>query len=422
VAASSPSSAPSSDARRILLVAPQPFFRVTGTPINILMMCRALSEAGYVVDLATLPYGEDVELPGLRLFRTWKLPLIRDVKVGFSAAKILFNPLLMMLVGSLLVRRRYDVVHAIEEAAFYAVPLARLFGRRSVTDLDSDLCRQLRDHGSPLARGLASPAGWLRRAVLRQSTCALSVARYMTEIARAESPATPVFEINDVPMAEACRPADPAAMAALRYELGLGQARLVVYTGNLDRRQGVEELIEAMVTVCAQHDDAVLLIVGGTPDRIEALGRYARSLGTSDAVRLVGPRPPAIMPEVMGMAAVLASPRLEPDATPLKVFSYMASGRPIVATDLPTHTEVLDRTSAILVTPTADGLAGGIVTVLDDPEAGASLGDRARALVEEHYTFALFKRRLLTMYDAVLSERTAAVATAHGSQGAWLHG
>lgn len=413
----SASKPPPADARRILLVAPQPFFRVTGTPINILMMCRGLVEHGFAVDLATLPYGEDVDLPGLRLRRTWRLPLICDVKAGFSGVKIFFNLLLMGMLAGLLLRRRYAAVHAIEEAAFYAVPLARLAKVPVVTDLDSDLCRQLRDHGSPLARALAGPAGWLRRFVLRRSSCALSVACHMTEIAHAESPATPVFEINDIPMEEAIRPADAAAMASLRAELGLGDARLVVYTGNLDRRQGVEELIRAMPAVRARHRDAILLIAGGTPGRIEALGRLVGGLGLEDAVRLIGVRPPSTMPEVMGIADVLVSPRLEPYTTPLKVFSYMASGRPIVATDLPTHTEVLDPASAVLVAPDAAGLAAGITAVLDDPQAAAARGAHARTQVNEHHTFARFKWRLLTMYDFLLSEPSAGLDRARPTKG-----
>jgi glycosyltransferase involved in cell wall biosynthesis len=61
------------------------------------------------------------------------------------------------------------------------------------------------------------------------------------------------------------------------------------------------------------------------------------------------------MPEYMGLAEVLVSPRLEPYTTPLKIFSYMASGRPIVATDLPTHTQLLDAEAAILGPPTPAG-------------------------------------------------------------------
>jgi glycosyltransferase involved in cell wall biosynthesis len=95
---------------------------------------------------------------------------------------------------------------------------------------------------------------------------------------------------------------------------------------------------------------------------------------------------------------VLVSPRLEPYVTPLKIYAYMASGRPIVATDLPTHTEVLDLNSAILAPPSAEGLAEGIVRAFNEPARSARLGLRARQLVEREHTYEAFKGKLAEVY------------------------
>ena len=387
---------------RVLIVAPQPLFRFTGTPINVMMMCRALGEQGFEVHVATLPGGDDVVSPGLVLHRVPRLPGIKRIPIGFSLGKLAYDGLLAVSVLRLLRRGRYDVVHAIEEAAFYAVPLARLFRLPALIDLDSDLVLQLREHGSWLARALAAPAGRLRRIALRQSTAALTVTGYISELVRSESPRTAVFEVTDVPIDGATRLPHPARMAEYRTELGLADRRLVVYTGNCDRRQGLDELVRALPEVLRRHPDAALLVVGGEPAEIEPLQKQADRLGVSAAVRLIGQRPPATMPEYMGMAEVLVSPRREPYTTPLKIFSYMASGRPIVATDLPTHSVVLDRDCAILVPPTAAGLAEGIGRALDDPERAARLGRQAARVVEESYSYERFRSRLLAAYQAIL--------------------
>ena len=191
-------------------------------------------------------------------------------------------------------------------------------------------------------------------------------------------------------------------MAALRDRLGLAGRRVVVYTGNYDRRQGLPELVQALAAVRARHPECLLLVVGGEPEQVETLQARIEADGLADAVRLLGARPPDTMPEYMGLAEVLVSPRLEPYTTPLKIFSYMASGRPIVATDLPTHTQVLDADAAILVPPTPAGLADGILRALEDPAGAAALGRRARHVVETRHTFAGFKRRLADCYAAVL--------------------
>jgi len=387
---------------RVLIVAPQPLFRFTGTPINVMMMCRALGEQGFEVHVATLPGGDDVALPGLVVHRVSRLPWVGPIPIGFSAGKLAYNGLLALKVLRLLRRGRYDVVHAIEEAAFYAVPLARRFRLPALIDLDSDLVLQLREHGSWLARALAAPAGRLRRIALRQSAAALTVTGHISRLVRSESPQTAVFEITDVPIDDATRPPDAARMADCRAELSLGQRRLVVYTGNCDRRQGLDELVRALPEVLRRHPDVALVLVGGEPAEIERLQKQVDQLGVSAAVRLLGRRPPDTMPEYMGMAEVLVSPRREPYTTPLKIFSYMASGRPIVATDLPTHSVVLDRDCAILVPSTAAGLAEGIGRALGEPERAARLGRQAARLVDERYSYEGFRSRLLATYQAIL--------------------
>lgn len=387
---------------RVLLVAPQPFFRFTGTPLSTLAICRALSEVGFEVHLATLPGGEDVALPHLTLHRAPRLPLVGHVPVGFSVGKALYDVLLAGLVCRLMLRSRFVAVHAIEEAGFYAIPLARMFGLPAIIDLDSDLCQQLRDHGSWLAWALARPAAWLRRSALRQATGALSMGQRTTAIVRAESPATPVFEVLDMPIEAALRRPDPAKMKAYLDELGLEAKRLIVYTGNYDRRQGLEILVQAMPAVLRRHPDAALLIVGGGVAEVRTLQQRIDALGLASAARLIGWRPPETMAEYMGMAEVLVSPRLEAFVTPLKIFSYMASGRPIVATDLPTHTQVLSVETAILTPPTVAGLAQGISRALDEPTFAAGLGERARSVVESEYTYARFKQQLSAAYAALV--------------------
>jgi glycosyltransferase involved in cell wall biosynthesis/2-polyprenyl-3-methyl-5-hydroxy-6-metoxy-1,4-benzoquinol methylase len=392
----------------VLLVAPQPFFSVAGTPLNISTMCKALTEIGYEIHLATLPLGRDLAMPGLVYDRVARIPGLNQVPIGFSFAKLAYDLLLAVKTFGLLRRRRFAAVHAIEDAAFFAAPIARWFRTPSVVDLDSDICGQLRGNSSRLVRALAVLARPLRRAALRRSTCAVTVAGELTRLVRAESPGTPVFEIKDVPGDQLMRSADPDAVERLRRELGLPAERLIVYTGNFDRRQGVETLVDAMPCVLMRFPESVLLLVGGEPEQVERLGGRAIRSGVDGAIRLAGKRPVDEMPEFMAMASVLVSPRLEPYVTPLKIYAYMASGRPIVATDLPTHTEVLDLNSAILVPPSAEGLAEGIVRAFNEPARSARLGVRARQLVEREHTYETFKGKLADVYAYLEGHRRGA--------------
>src|SRR6187431_2489278 len=100
---------------RILMIAPEPFFEPRGTPFSEYHRIRALIELGHTVDLVTYPFGRDVSLPGLRVFRSLRPPLVSSIGIGPSWAKI---PLDLFVACTTLRRAlsdRYDVVHSHEE-------------------------------------------------------------------------------------------------------------------------------------------------------------------------------------------------------------------------------------------------------------------------------------------------------------------
>ena len=70
------------------MIAPQPFFEPRGTPFSEFHRIRALTDLGHTVDLVTYPFGQDVTMAGLRVYRSLRVPLLTRVKIGPSLAKI----------------------------------------------------------------------------------------------------------------------------------------------------------------------------------------------------------------------------------------------------------------------------------------------------------------------------------------------
>ena len=81
------------------MLAPQPFFEPRGTPFSEFHRIRALGDLGHDVDLVTYPFGQDVSLPRLRIFRCLRPPFVRHVKIGPSLAKIPLDLLLTVKIG-----------------------------------------------------------------------------------------------------------------------------------------------------------------------------------------------------------------------------------------------------------------------------------------------------------------------------------
>lgn len=396
---------------RILLIAPQPFFAQRGTPINVRQMIQTLSEAGHEVHLATYPMGEAVEIPGLVMHRALPIPGMRTVPIGFSWRKVVLDCALALRVWTLLASQRFDVVHAVEESVFIALPLANMRGIPVIYDLDSWMSDQLAYSGrlgSPMIQRLFRR---MERAALLRSRLAITVSASLSEAVHEMAPGVLVAQIEDCPLDEALRAPDPLRVASLRESFGIGQRRAIVYTGNLESYQGIDLLIPAFARVASMRDDVALVLVGGLPSQIANVRARALSLGIAERVVLTGQRPPEEMPEWMGMGSVLVSPRTHGGNTPLKLFSYMWSAVPIVATNLSTHTQVLDSSTAVLCGATAEEFANGIIAVLDDPARAASLGAAARARVARDYSRDAFRRKLLAAYDAVGSAVRTNVAT-----------
>ncbi len=388
---------------KILFLAPQPFFRVRGTPINVRNVIGVLGEAGHSVDLLCYPWGEDVDLKGVRILRSPAVPGLREVGVGISASKFILDFLMFFRAWALCWRNRYDVIHAVEESAFFGMWLAKLFRARLVYDVDSCISDQLRDSRLGLFRSLSTLAESFERAAIRRAAFVLTVCRSLTDWVRSLVPEAKVVQIEDAPL-QASFQQDEAGAERLRKDWALDGFPVVVYTGNMAPYQGVDLLIRAFSIVRRRMADVRCVVVGGEEDEIARLRENARSLDLSDSLIFTGKRPMEEMPAYMTLATVLVSPRTKGVNTALKIYTYMQSGKPIVATRLATHTQVLDESCAVLVQPQPDDLAEGILQVLREPLIAAALGREAKARVAAQYSLASFRHKVRTAYSEMIGK------------------
>ena len=185
---------------KILFLAPQPFFRERGTPLRARNILTALTEAGHEVDVLCYPFGENIDLPNARLYRSPRWPGIRDVGVGPSLAKIPLDGLMFFKALIMCIRQRYDAIQAVEEAGFFAVWLKRLFGAHLVYDMDSYISEQLVFSGFVTRGPLLAMARGLERSAMRAASLVVTVGPTHTAEVQRLAPATTVLELPDAPM------------------------------------------------------------------------------------------------------------------------------------------------------------------------------------------------------------------------------
>jgi glycosyltransferase involved in cell wall biosynthesis len=189
---------------------------------------------------------------------------------------------------------------------------------------------------------------------------------------------------------------DPARVdgVAARAELGVGDARVVMFLGTPRGHKGVDDLVEAVEGLAGTR-----LVIVGAETGSDAARRWASRPG----VVVHGPVPFDDVPRYLAAADVVAVPQRETTDTvgqvPAKLFDAMAMARPIVATSVSMIPEVLDGCG--LLVPPGDGraLRATLEALLADPARARELGRRARARCVERYSFAAARAVLFPLVD-----------------------
>src|SRR5687768_4241502 len=376
----------------ILMIAPEPFFEPRGTPFSEFHRIKALIALGHTVDLVTYPFGKDVEMPGLRVFRCLRPPLVTHVRIGPSWAKFPLDAALAATALRRALGTSYDAVHSHEEGGLIGVVLAAMLGVPHLYDMHSSLPQQLSNFDFSSSRPLVWGMGLVERLLVRRSRVVIVICQQLVDVVRAIDPLVPTVLIENAPGSGDLPVA--GASASLRASWGIEpHVPVVLYTGTFEAYQGLDLLYAAAARVRTTRPDVRFLVVGGQPDQVEAARVQARSAGADGVVVFTGQRPSEEIPQFLDAATVLASPRSRGTNTPLKIYQYLRAGRPIIATRLLTHTQVLDDSVAVLTEPTAAAFGEGILSLIADPARGRAIGQRARALADTKYSYEAYLTR-----------------------------
>ncbi len=374
------------------MLAPEPFFEPRGTPFSEYHRIKALVELGHSVDLVTYPLGRDVVLPNLRIFRSPRPPFVRRVPIGPSAVKVLLDTLMLVTVARRALHGGYDAVHSHEEMGLVGVWVARWLGVPHLYDMHSSLPQQLGNFkfsGSRLLRRATEAA---ERQMVSGSEVVITICQELHDTVTEMGHGSRAVLIENVMGGDVDDPPTLTAAEIRRRWAVPADAPIVLYTGTFEPYQGLELLFEAAVRLQHSHPQARVLVVGGDSRQVAAAGARAQALGARQ-VTFTGQQPAREIPAFVAAAAVLASPRIRGTNTPLKIYSYLRSGVPIVATNLLTHTQVLSRDVARLVAPEAGAFAAAVGELIDDPAQGRRLAEAARRLSDAKYSREVYLRR-----------------------------
>lgn len=394
---------------RVLFLSPQPFMIPRGSPYRVCATLQGLAALGFEVDLICYPIGSSIDIPGVRIIRSLRTCWSSSVPTGPSLSKLMYDVGLAMSAIKAVLSRRYQVIHGVEEAGILAALLGRLTRTPYVFDMHSCMSRQISDLSVPVARFASSIMRWIEQKCIQGAHGVMTVSREVSETAEGfGAKAGAVHTIMDTALTiDVSEPADPKLLDLCGHDRSL-----ILYAGNFDPWQGLPLLIESFALlknarVATSSTVPMLVIVGGSDadaERKSALTARVRELGLTSDVHFVGSRTQEELGHYFAAASVLVSPRVVGNNPPLKIYTYLAARRPVVATSISAHTQVLDDSLAFLAPPEPASFAGALERALTaPPEVVEKMVLRGADLVERNHSQEEFDRHLAWLYQAVLA-------------------
>ena len=355
----------------VLYLLPQPFFQPRGSSFRALATLEAIAGLGYQVDLLCFPLGADPKDKAFTIFRSGKPPFFASVPVGPSPRKLVFDIPLAWSARRLVRANAYDVIHGVEEAGFIAGYLGRRYGVPYIFDMHSWMSQQLEDGNYLRSRFLLNRFKRLELRAMARARAIITVGPEMTEVLKRLAPGVAAYSLPDSPLSFG-ESATPELENTITRRFFSQTRRTILYTGNFHPYQGIDLLIQSIRQLKQRIDgrfDFVLLLVGGSAAESRTVGRYrkmASDLGLEQEIVFCGEYPAEAMPAFMRRSDLLVSSRISGNNVPLKVYTYLASGTLLVATNIPSHTQVLNDGNCLLADPEPEGLARALYRGLAD--------------------------------------------------------
>ncbi len=350
-------------------------------------------------------------IDGVPYFRTGGRVLpptldVHDSSPVRSALRVMQNALLVKKVVGLCRTYRPDVIHA--HSPFTCGVAAQVAGRRVGLPVVYEVRGIWED--SHVGRYGVSERSMRYRAVRRLESGAMRRADSLVVICEAlkqEARSRGVNEENifvvpnGVDVSEfAPAPPDPALLG----ELGLRDSLVTGYVGSFFHYEGLGLLIEAVNVLASRYPRLKLLMVGAG-ESAPTLKKRVQELGLGDRVVFTGRVPHDRAPEYYRLFDFMVLPRrLTRETrlvTPLKPMEIMAMEKPLIASDIGGHREIVENglNGLLFESETASDLARVCAELIDDPERRTALGRRGREWVSERRNWDVLVDRYVGIYD-----------------------
>jgi glycosyltransferase involved in cell wall biosynthesis len=366
-----------------------------GAELSLVDVARAYRETSTVLLFVDGPFRERLTREGVRVEVLDGGEALQSVRRESTWAGLRVMSHVMRLAWRISRHARgHDFLHANSQKAFVLACLAGLMARRPVIWDLNDLLIPAHFSRTNIRLDVVLANHFADRVIANSQASADAL------IAQGGQPGKVRVVHNGI----ASEPFDrvtPADVAAVRSELGLGDADVVGVFGRLSEWKGQHVALEAVAALPAVH----LLLVGDALFGEEAyaarLHAQARSLGIADRVHFLGFR--ADVPRLMRLVRVVLHTSIAPEPFGRVIVEGMLARRPVVATRAGGVEEIVRQGQTGVLVPPSDpaALAAAIRDLLAHPDRAARIGGAGRIYAEEHFTVAAMVNRMTLCMEEV---------------------
>jgi 1,2-diacylglycerol 3-alpha-glucosyltransferase len=386
----------------IAMVAACPFPANHGTPAAIKEMSEELARRGHSIRVVTYPLSDDIPVTGIEIDRVGHVGWNREVNVGPSYQRLVFDAMLAKKLSQIVRKRKVDVIHAHNyEAMLIGGVVSRLTGVPVIYNAINTMIDELPSYNffrpRMLATGLAKLLDYV---VPRMADIIIAD----TEELRSFIVEQGVHPERVITIHSGVRPDmfQHGDGARVRERFAVGDGPLILYTGTFDEFQGLDYLMGAFRIVHEHKPAARLLLLSSTVTRAHR-AKYeimARELGYASRFSVASSTLDEL-PNFLAAADVAVVPRPHSPGIPTKLLNYMAAGNAIVS--FRRSASILQHgVTAFLVEPvTAASFAEGILTVLDQPSLAQKMRANVKSFVLGRFDWPSIAVKLEAVYENV---------------------
>lgn len=389
--------------KRVLVIAPTPFFADRGCHVHIAEQTWALNRRGLATKVVTYGLGRDLE--DIDTIRTVKFPWYKKLGAGPSWHKFYIDFFLLWTSWRVAHQFEPDVIHAhLHEGALLGWLISRLSGIPLVFDCQGSLTGELLAHNFPLAKPILLRNMWLalerfidQRAdhILAQSTNMLQELTHQFGIPRHK-----ITMAYDGVNANVFVPGQKNQELLKQLDIPT-DSPIIVFLGVLTPYQGVDDLLHAFPLIKKAIPKAILLVMGYP--NVEKYKQLAQELGIAESTRFTGRVPYEKAADYLALGDVAVSPKRSQTEANGKIYNYMACGLPTVAFDTVVNRDILGDLG-LYVGNVGDqpGLARAIIDILNNPQRREELAASVRQRAVDKYSWDNVAGRIITAYTQVM--------------------